>query len=511
MVSLYHSEQATPCPDLFNLTAYVLNAGDKIPQKTALEIIDTDGSVETWTFQALTQAIRGTATGLLSLGLKPQDRILMRLGNTIDFPITFLAAISVGLIPVPSPAQWTQKEVDHAVSLISPAAILLDHELAGPSQYDGQIIGQATLATLRDMAPGDYDHGDPNRLAYIVFTSGTSGQPRAVMHAHRAIWARRMMMKDWYHLKPSDRLLHAGGLNWTFTLGTGLLDPWSKGATALVLKNPNRIDGLPAILRTRKVTLMAAVPGVYRKVLQFDQNLQLPNLRHCLSAGEKLPPLIAKNWHNATNTFIYEAYGMSECSTFISNAPQLSLKQGALGRPQRGRKLAILPLDGGEDPVAYGAIGIIAVHRADAGLMLGYFGALQATQACFRGDWFLTGDLAIMEKDGAITYRGRADDMMNAGGFRVAPLEVETVMQMYPGVVNIAVTSIEIKPNSFVIAGFYMAEAELDGTALDRFAKHHLAAYKCPKLYIRCNALPMGANGKIQRRTLALNWNNLNG
>ena len=101
--------------------------------------------------------------------------------------------------------------------------------------------------------------------------------------------------------------------------------------------------------------------------------------------------------------------------------------------------------------------------------------------------------------------------MMNAGGFRVAPLEVETVMQMYPEVLNIAVTSIEIKPNSFVIAGFYMAEAELDGTELDRFAKLHLAAYKCPKLYIRCNALPMGANGKIQRRALALNWNNLNG
>jgi acyl-coenzyme A synthetase/AMP-(fatty) acid ligase len=320
-----------------------------------------------------------------------------------------------------------------------------------------------------------------------------------------------MMMKDWYHLKPSDRLLHAGALNWTFTLGTGLLDPWSKGATALVLKNPNRIDGLPAILRTRNVTLMAAVPGVYRKVLQFDQNLQLPNLRHCLSAGEKLPPMIAENWRKATNTFIYEAYGMSECSTFISNAPQLSLKQGALGRPQRGRKLAILPLDLGGDPVAYGAIGIIGVHRSDAGLMLGYFGAAQATQACFRGDWFLTGDLAIMEKDGTITYRGRADDMMNAGGFRVAPLEVETVMQTCPGVVNIAVTSIEIKPNSFVIAGFYMAEAELDGRVLDRFAKHHLAAYKCPKTYIRCNALPMAANGKIQRRALALNWNNLNG
>ena len=129
---------------------------------------------------------------------------------------------------------------------------------------------------------------DPNRLGYMVFTSGTSGTPRAVMHAHRAVWARRMMWSDWYGLTPDDRMLHAGAFNWTYTLGTGLMDPWAIGATALIPAEGIAPIQLPLLLKRFDATIFAAAPGVYRQFLKSPV-LSMSRLRHGLSAGEKLP------------------------------------------------------------------------------------------------------------------------------------------------------------------------------------------------------------------------------
>ena len=318
MLSVFDKGPFAPCPTPFNMAAHVLAAGQATPDKIALSILKPTGA-ERWSYAKLTAAILGTARGLLDQGLTPGQQVLMRLGNTVDFPIAFLGALAAGLVPVPTSAQLTAPEIEKMSAVLDLACVVRDGTTPCPDlgipDFD-----QATLHKWRDLPAADYHLGDPERLGYIVFTSGTSGVPRAVGHAHRAIWARQMMMDGWYGLTPDDRLCHAGAFNWTFTLGTGLMDPWTMGATALVPAGNVTPDQLPLLIKRNEATIFAAVPGVYRQILK-QPNLAFPKLRHGLSAGEKLPQSILSAWQEATGTPIFEAYGMSECSTFISTDP----------------------------------------------------------------------------------------------------------------------------------------------------------------------------------------------
>ena len=205
-------------------------------------------------------------------------------------------------------------------------------------------------------------------------------------------------------------------------------------------------------------------------------------------------------WRAATGTEVHEAFGMSECSTFLSGSPARPAPPGSSGHVQPGRRVALLGADGA--PVPRGTPGTIAVHRSDPGLFLGYLGATAETADRFAGEWFLTGDIASMAEDGAITYLGRDDDMMNAGGVRVSPLEVEAVLNSHPAIHEAAACAVEVKPGVSVIAAFYTADAPLPEADLDAFAAARLARYKQPRIWRHVEALPRGPNNKLQRRAL---------
>lgn len=495
MLSVFGQGPSAPCPALFNLAAHVLAAGAADPDKIALSILRASGA-ERWSYARLIAAVRGTATGLLQAGLVPGDIVVMRLGNTVEFPIAYLGAIAAGIVPVPTSSQLTEREVAKILSHLEAKAILRDAQVACPDTTL-PVFDTAQLTAWRDLPPAAYDIGDPDRLAYIVYTSGTSGTPRAVGHAHRAIWARQMMIAHWYDLHPQDRLLHAGAFNWTYTLGTGLMDPWTMAATALIPAPGTDPAQLALLLKRNDATIFAAAPGVYRQMLKHPV-APMPKLRHGLAAGEKLPAVTRDAWTAATGTAIFEAFGMSEVSTFISSAPTRPCAPGALGRPQPGRRVAIV--DAAGTPVETGQPGIIAVHRADPGLMLGYIGAPEATQAKFAGDWFLTGDQGAMDADHQITYLGRDDDMMNAGGFRVSPLEVEAALADLPGLSEIAVTEVEVKLGVTVIGAFYAGE--ISEATLQEAAETRLARYKQPRLWQKMPSLPRNPNGKLSRKAL---------
>ncbi|HPD93322.1 MAG TPA: class I adenylate-forming enzyme family protein, partial [Pararhodobacter sp.] len=419
MHALIDSGPPAPPPALFNLARHVLGAGSCTPDKIALQILTLSGA-ERWSYAALGAAVRGIGTGLIALGLAPGDRVLLRLGNTVDFPLAFLGAITAGLVPVPTSSQLTTDEITAMAAQIAPAAVVAAPGIALP-EGAARVIDIPALHAMRALPPCDWAMGAPDRLAYLIFTSGTSGRPRAVMHAHRAVWARRLMWQGWYGLTPEDRLLHAGAFNWTYTLGTGLLDPWAIGATALIPGAGVTPAQLPLLLKRFDATIFAAAPGVYRQMLRAPL-APMPRLRHGLSAGETLPEGTRHAWTQATGTPIYEALGMSEVSTYVSAAPGRPAPAGTAGYAQPGRRIAVLGPD--HSPVARGEAGVLAVGADDPGLFLGYWGQPEETAAKFARGWFLTGDTVRMESDGAIRYLGRDDDMMNAGGYRVSPLEV---------------------------------------------------------------------------------------
>ena len=498
MTSIFDNGPPTPCPAPFNLAQYVLALAPALGDKCALSVLHADHT-DDWTYARFEAAVRGTATGLLQLGLKPGERILMRLGNTVEFPILFLAAITAGLVPVPTSSQLTTSEITAITAEIMPALIVADNGISLPDPLSCPVISAEALHSYHHLPPAFYAEGDPNRLAYIIYTSGTSGIPRAVCHAHRAIWARRMMFKGWYGLTAHDRMMHAGAFNWTYTLGTGLMDPLSIGATALIPAAGMMPAELPALIARHRATIFAAAPGVYRQMLKHPLP-PLPDLRHGLSAGEKLPETIRNRWSDASGKKLFEAYGMSECSTFISGSPDHPAPKGATGYPQQGRRVAILDDTG--HPVPFYTVGTLAIHRDDPGLMLGYLGADMETNARYIGDWFLTGDSCSMASDGAITYLGRSDDMMNAGGYRVSPLEVERVISHHPDITEVAVTEVRVKSDATVIAAFYVSDTPLDQGALIDYAGERLARYKTPRIFHRVKELPKGANGKLLRRRL---------
>lgn len=499
MISVFDTGAFAPCPTPFNMAEHVLGHADRLADKIALAVISPAGA-DRWSYAKLAAAVRGTGTGLLQSGLRPGDIVLMRLGNTVEFPIAYLAAIAVGIVPVPTSSQLTAHEVSKMLDGLNPAAILRDKGVPCPDDPGIPVIETDALEAMRPLPPCDYDMGDPDRMAYIIYTSGTSGKPRAVCHAHRAIWARQMMHDGWYGLHQDDRLLHAGAFNWTFTLGTGLMDPWSVGATALIPAVGVAPEALPLLLKRHDATIFAAAPGVYRKILNNHDTLDLPKLRHGLAAGEKLSDSIRQHWNSASDTLIYEAYGMSECSTFISGSPDHPSRPEMLGQPQTGRRVAIV--DDAGTPVAMGEPGVIAVSTRDPGLMLGYLGAEEETAARIKGEWFLTGDQGHMEEDGQIAYHGRDDDMMNAGGYRVSPLEVEAALLTHPDITEAGAVDIEVKEDVRLIAVFYTAPREIPEEELRDFCADRLARYKQPRIFRRIATMPTNANGKLQRRAL---------
>lgn len=481
MVSLFDTGPAAPCPAPFNMADYVLSQSVRLADKPAL--IELGGA--TLSYRDLKDRVTRVAAGL-SAAAPAGGRVLFRIGNSADFPIAYLACIWAGLVPMPVSAQLTVPEITQVARQTNPALILADDGVSRPADCDAPV-----LHALPQADPIPPVRGDPNRLAYIVFTSGTSGTPRGVMHAHRAIWARRMMHEGWYGLSEADRLMHAGAFNWTYTLGTGLMDPWSLGATAIIPAPGTPASELSAIAAELDVTLLAAAPGVFRQMLKTPL-APMPALRHGLSAGEHLSNTIRADWQARTGTDLHQALGMSECSTFVSSSPSAPAPQNASGRPQNGRKVAILQ-DGA--PVPFDTAGTLAVATTDPGLMIGYLDAEAP-----KGAWFETGDTAQMAPDGTVTYLGRNDDMMNAGGFRVSPLEVEAAFATLPDLAACAAVEVRIKADASVIVLFHATDT--DEQTLRAHAEQTLARYKQPRLYIPVAALPYGANGKLNRRAL---------
>ncbi len=501
MLSVSQTSSYPDCPTPFNLADYVLTAGRQTPDKIALEICGSETS-EAYTFAEIEALVRRIAGALQYHGVKPQTRVLMRLGNDLSFPVTYLATLWLGAVPVPTSAQLTQPEIDKITQELDPDLTVCAGQLPVPKAVKCLLWSDLREHHVED-TPAPH-LGDPERLGYIIFTSGTTQGPRGVCHAHRAIWARRMMFDGWYGLLQTDRLMHAGAFNWTYTLGTGLMDPWTMGATALIPAADTRAVDLFSYLNKYDATIFAGAPGVYRQMLKKKYIPKLTTLRHGLSAGEKLTPALKQTWTNRTGVDVHEALGMSECSTFISGSPENPAEDTCAGWPQPGRRIAVL--DEAGHPVLRETAGTLAIHRSDPGLFLGYLDAPHAA-----GDWFLTGDTVSMGENGAITFLGRDDDMLNAGGFRVSPLEVEATFVGLDEVQDAAAVAYSPKADTTVIALIYTSNLPIREEVLRAHAEQMLARYKQPRLYIHRDVLPKGGNGKLNRKALRLALEKTNG
>jgi acyl-coenzyme A synthetase/AMP-(fatty) acid ligase len=498
-----------PVPARFNLARYCLAENARLrPHVTALTVVG-DGAALRWTHAELDLKVRRLAAGLQELGLEPGARVMIRMGNEANAALAYFAAIAGGFTPLLASSQLTFEEADFLLNDCGAAVLALGAAFEDEAHEGNRIVLRgADLERLAGTAPiDDYADTGAEDPAYLVYTSGTTSRPKGVLHAHRAAWARRPMRAHWTGLGPGDVMLHAGAINWTYTLGVGVVDPLSAGGSAVLYNgHPDPAVWLRLIAEHR-ATVFAAVPGVYRQILKYAEPEQadLSSLRHGLSAGAALPVSLLAEWRARTGKEIFEAFGMSECSTFISSGPSTPVHPGSPGRPQPGRVVATLPAEGGETPLPVGETGVLAVRRDEPGLMLRYWNRPEEEREAFRGDWFVSGDLVAFDAEGYMHHHGRADEVMNAGGYRVSPAEVEKCLLTFDGVAEAAAAERPGRDADTTIIKAYVVMR--DGAAPDEAAilahcHEHLAAYKRPRAVAFLDALPRNANGKLNRRAL---------
>jgi acetyl-CoA synthetase len=517
-------------PERFNIGVACTDAhlGTPVAARDAV-VVDRDGAgVDALTFAALAERTSRFAQLLRRLGCDAGDRVLIRLPNCLAYPTAFLGALKRGAVPVPTSTMLTADEVRFVgtdsgavVAVTDRATWLAMHELFEelPALREVVLVGDPSGVPTRRLrvralepaltaitqweAPHATRADDP---AYLVYTSGTTGYPKGVLHAHRALLGRQPSSTYWFDFDPAgDRVLHAGKYNWTYVLGTGLMDPLYRGHTAIVHEGATDATLWPRRIARHGATIFIGVPTIYRQILQKTEygRADVPTLRHCMSAGEQLSAEVLTQWRERFGLEIYEALGMTECSYYLCETVSRPIRPGSAGFVQPGHDIRLLD-PGTLDEVPAGSEGMLCINRRDPGLMLRYWNQPEETASAFRGDWFLTGDYARRDEDGYVWFLGRRDDLINTFGYRVSPHEVERVLKSHPAIADAAVAGEVVGPQKTVVAAYVVPRSpDLVPEDVIRFAREHVAAYKAPRQVYLVDDLPRTRNGKVQRRALA--------
>lgn len=518
-------------PEHFNIGVACSDRHLGTPQAQQIAMIVEDDALgtATITFAELAHKTSQFAQVLRNLGIKAGDRVLIRLPNSLDYPIAFLGAMKMGAISVPTSTLLTAEEVAYlakdsgAKVLVTDAAawagmadgltealdlqhILLSQaqEIKTHARFNVQSLAQSLEAIQQFEAPYTTKADAP---AYLVYTSGTTGYPKGVLHAHRALLGRQPAAQYWFNYSDAqqDRIMHSGKFNWTYVLGTGLMDPLYLGKTVIVHEGKNDAQKWLDLIRKHAATIFIGVPTIYRQILQktSTENNALPSMRHFMSAGEHLSDEVLTQWHARFGLDIYEAVGMSEFSYYLSQSIHRPIRPGSAGFPQPGHDIRLLNPETME-PVAAGEEGMICVPDTDPGLFLRYWNLDEETRKYKHDGYFFTGDYAKYDADGYIWFLGRKDDIIKSFGYRVSPYEIERVYKGHPDVADCAAIGEEIEKDKLLVVAYVILKPDAKTSADDllQFGKQHLAAYKTPKTIYLAHDFPRTKNGKILRKDI---------
>ena len=514
-------------PEYFNIGVACTDAHLNTPAASNIAMIVEDDTLGTSqiTFAQLAERTSRFAQLLRDMQVGEGERILIRLPNCLDYPTAFLGAMKRGAISVPTSTLLTAEEVAY-LAKDSGAAVLVTDKAAWATLKDslqdsqlrhvllsgpGEVLSvagldvqdlDAALSAITSYAPPHPTRGtDP---AYLVYTSGTTGYPKGVLHAHRAMIGRTPASTYWFDFAPDgDRIMHSGKFNWTYVLGSGLMDPLYLGKTVIVHEGKNDANTWPRLIKKHSATIFVGVPTIYRQIVQKSTltKADVPSLRHCMSAGEHLSDEVLMQWRERFGVDIYEAVGMSEFSYYLCQTKSRPIRPGSAGFPQPGHDIRLLDPETLQ-PVEAGEEGMICVPDDDPGLFLEYWNLPEETSKLRHDGWFLTGDYARYDADGYIWFLGRKDDIIKSFGYRVSPYEIERVLKSHPDVADCASVGEEIEKDKVLVVAYIILRPGSTASADDLlvFGRQHLAAYKAPKTVYIAQDFPRTKNGKILRR-----------
>jgi acetyl-CoA synthetase len=482
--------------------------------RPALKIVEADDSETTLSFAALAERSDRVANFLRAHGARRGDRLLLMLPNVAAIWEALLAAMKLGVVVTPATTQLTPDDlrdrferggVRHVVTDATGAAKLT----AIPGDYTRLIAGGADApgwtpyedaydASAAFVPDGPTGADDP---LLLYFTSGTTARPKLVLHTHRSYPVGHLSTMYWIGVREGDVHQNISSPGWAKHAWSSVFAPWNAGATVFV-HNYTRFDArltLDTLVR-HAVTTLCAPPTVWRMLVGEPLGDWTVALREVVSAGEPLNPEVIERVQRAWRLVIRDGYGQTETTAQLGNSPGQPVRAGSMGRPLPGYRIALLDADGRVSDE--GEIAIALDPRPDA-LMVGYLDDPARTAEVMRGGYYRTGDVAVRDADGYVTYVGRADDVFKASDYRISPFELESAMVEHPAVAEAAVVPSPhplrlAVPKAFLALRPGVAPSRELALELFRFVRGRLAPYKRVRR-LEFAELPKTTSGKIRR------------
>lgn len=509
-------------PAQFNFGVDVVDAWAAEADHTALVWGNEAGEAAELKFSDIASRSSRLADALRRAGVAKGDRVIVMLPRIPEWQVALIACLKLGAVAIPCIEMLTARDIEYrvensgAVAAICRAAQTPKFERVRDRVPVRVSIGGAPGWTewSAAMASGSGSFAaatvgieDP---VLMYYTSGSTGHPKGVLHAARALYAWRMSAVYWLDLTPEDRIWCTADTGWS-KAGTSIIwGPWSCGATAFFYDGAFvPAERLRLLAEHRISVYCASSTELYRLINEDVGAYDLGALRRTVSAGEAVSPTVAEAWQKATGCAVSEAYGQTEALMMVLNYPSEPLKYGSMGRPQPGLDIDIVDDGGVRQPV--GAEGHLALKTPCPQLMLGYWQEPERTAQCFvdgpEGRWYLSGDRATRDAEGYLWYAGRADDVINSAGYRIGPLEVENALMEHAAVQECAVVASPDAQRGEIVKAFVVLKPGFAGgpelaTELQNHVKAVTAPYKYPRAVAFVTELPKTQTGKIRRRSL---------
>jgi len=460
------------------------------PIRLALVELARDGSRREWTFGEVAGRAARTAGALEAHGVRRGDVVMTLIGNRPEWVLTMIACFRIGAVVLPCTEQLRAKDLRLRLEAAQPTLVVADPrnraelEAAGPS---------CPVRWIDEEVPDEAPH--PVELAgdepcLITFTSGTSSEPKGVVHAQRYLHGQHLQAEHWLDARPGDLVWCTAASGWSKSARNVFIAPWLRGAAALLHDARFNADERLEILAREEVNVLCMAPTEYRVIAKRSKPAPLPHLRGLVAAGEALNPEVLHVWKEATGLEIRDGYGQTETGQLTGAPLGEPVRPGSMGRPLPGVDLTV------ED----GEL-VLRDPASDPTFFLGYL-----DEPAPAGAW-RTGDRVREDEDGFLFFEGRADDVIISAGYRIGPFEVESALVAHPAVAEAAVVAAPDDERGAVVravvvlrAGFVPGE-RLVGE-LQEHARRETAPYKYPRVVDFVGELPKTPSGKVRRAAL---------
>ncbi len=524
-----YGEFRLDCPEYYNFGYDLVDRFSEDPELEMMRWAGDDAVDQRLTYAHFRDRSNQVVNALNSVGLKKNDHVMIVMSRVPQWWESMIGMIKAGVIAVPGTTQLTEKDIKYRLKASHIKCVITDTDNAHkfdeakkdfPALKTLIIVGgdregwinYETLLSGRErvVAPADkvLTHRDDPMLLY--FTSGTTGQPKMALHMHSYAHAHTVTGKFWLDLRKGDLHWNLSDTGWGKAAWSSLFGPLGTGATLYVHNTKGKYSANLTLnlLARNNITSFCAPPTAYRLLIVEDlAKYDLSSLRSCVGAGEPLNPEVIETWRKQTGITIRDGYGQTETVLIVGNFPvdDAPVKPGSMGKCAPGFVVEVVD-DSGMPlaPDQEGDIAVLVKPDRPLGLFKEYWDNPRATNSTYRGDWYITGDRAIRDREGYFWFVGRADDVIISSGYRIGPFEVESALIEHPAVLESAVIARPDTVRGEIVKAFVVLRPEYQPSdelakELQDFVKNLTAPYKYPREIEFTSELPKTISGKIRR------------